>query len=505
MTRASLAECPALCPACSETCGFPCVFCGSNTPGEIRTPDRRIRNPLLYPAELRGRKDLRQRHFSLTPGLTPAKLKAGGECCDTRAIGKRFRGVTMTKPNSTRPEACGKPDKPYPDFPLFPHATKRWAKKVRGRLVYFGPWHDPEGALQRYLDQKDALHSGLTPRDTRAALTVFGLCGKFLSTKKQLLQSAELSIRSFNDYAATSKRLVKAFGKNRLVVDLGPDDFEKLRNRWTRTWGPVRLGGEINRVRVVFNYGIKNGLLDKLPVYGEGFKRPSKKVLRKHRYERGPKTFDAVEIRSMIDGAAQPLKTMILLGINCGFGNADIGTLPITALDVDRGWLNYPRPKTGIARRCPLWPETVGALRDWLAMRPTPKREEHADLVFITSQGDAWAKATSDNPVSKETRKLLDRLKVAGHRNFYALRHTLQTIGDEARDFLAVRHIMGHVGADIADEYREKLTDDRLRAVAEHVRGWLFAKAKPQAKGQRRKPTVRPTKKEAPSLRLFTA
>ena len=378
---------------------------------------------------------------------------------------------------------ASKPSKPSPDFPLTPHPSGRWCKKIRGKIYYFGPGGDPDpavaldqanAALAKYLEQKDRLQSGMTTTDNRAELTVFTLCGKFLTTKKRMMESGELSVHTYNDYARICKLLVRAFGKHRLVADLRPDDFERLRTRMAKNLSPVTLGNRMNKVRVVFNYGDKSDLMTDKMKFGEGFKRPSKKTLRRHKQEQGPKMFEAEEIRGMVEAAGQPLKAMILLGINCGFGNADVGTLPMKPLDLAGGWVNYWRTKTGIGRRCPLWPETVEAIEEWLTARPRPKNEEHAGLVFLTAKGDTWAKETSDNPISKETRKLLDALGINGHRNFYCLRHTLQTIGDEARDFLAVRAIMGHVGADIADVYREKVSDERLLAVADHVRAWLF-------------------------------
>jgi integrase len=385
----------------------------------------------------------------------------------------------MVKSDSTGSGFTGKPQKPakpYPDFPLFPHATKRWAKKIRGKMHYFGPWDDPDGALKKYLAEKDDLHAGRKAREQEvsAGVTVKVLCNAFLNHKEDGLKAGDLSPRTWKNYKETAELLVKQFGKARLVSDLRPDDFAALRNAMSRTWGPVRVGNFVQQVRSVFKFGYDSELLAVPLRFGPGFKRPSNKTLRLNRAEKGPRMFEADEVRKLLGAAPLPLRAMILLGVNCGFGNSDVGTLPRSALDLDRGWVNYHRPKTGITRRCPLWPETVAALRVALTERPEPRDEAHAGLVFVTKFGLPWAKDVADSPVTKEMRKLLDALGIGGHRSFYALRHTFETIGGEAKDQVAVDAIMGHIRDDMASVYRERISDDRLKAVSDHVRTWVF-------------------------------
>ena len=188
--------------------------------------------------------------------------------------------------------------------------------------------------------------------------------------------------------------------------------------------------------------------------------------------------FEAKELRAILDAAPMPLKAMILLGLNAGFGNNDCATLPTEALDLQSGWVHFPRPKTGIDRRCPLWPETVAALQETIGGRPTPRDAKDDGLAFITKYGQAWTGTTATaRPLSAEFHKLLVNLGL--HRNglgFYALRHTFETIGGDSRDQVAVDFIMGHSRNDMASVYRERIEDARLVAVTEHVRKWLFAK-----------------------------
>jgi integrase len=373
-----------------------------------------------------------------------------------------------------------KPEKPYPDFPLFAHNNGCWAKKIRGKLHYFGPWEDPDAALTTYLARRDDLHAGRTPTPTTpASLTLKDLCNAFLNHKQDLLDAGELSPRMWRQYKETCGVLIQQFGKQRIVVDLRPEDFAGLRRQLVARWSALTLGNFIQRVRIVFKYAADNDLIDRPVRYGQGFSRPSKKTLRLEKAKQGAKLFGPEEIHRMLAAARPQIKAMILLGINAGLGNADCGRVPQSALDLDAGWLDYPRPKTGMPRRCPLWPETVAALHVALANRPQPKQDEHASHVFLTRCGQPWHTDTSEAPISYEFGKLLRRLGINARTGlgFYALRHTFRTVADEAKDQPAADFIMGHEVPHMSSVYREKISDARLKAVTDHVREWLFGQA----------------------------
>jgi hypothetical protein len=160
------------------------------------------------------------------------------------------------KPRSRK--AADRPKKPYPDFPLTPHASGAWQKKIRGKTHYFGTWarrvngklERIEGngwkeALELYKAQADDLHAGRTPRVKNDGLTIADLCNRFLTAKQPKLQADEIGPRMFGEYKATTDRLVSTFGKTRFVDDLAADDFEALRADLAKQFGPVRLGNEL--------------------------------------------------------------------------------------------------------------------------------------------------------------------------------------------------------------------------------------------------------------------
>ena len=397
-----------------------------------------------------------------------------------------------TRKNRGSKRTTDRPPKPYKDFPLTPHPGGAWQKKIRGRIHYFGRWgHIRNGKMERlpddgwqqalelYKAQADDLHAGRTPRVKRTGegTTLDLLRGRFLTAKSRALDAHEITPRTYFEYKATTNLLIEQFGRDRLVDDITADDFEALRDGMAKRWGPVRLGNEIQKIKTFFKYGYETGLIDKPIRYGPQFKKPSASVLRRHRAKNGERMFQAAELCRLLDslGTNPIMRSMILLGINAGFNNSDCANLPLKALDLDGGWCNFPRPKTGIARRCPLWPETVTALREVIGTRPEPRNEEATPLVFVTTRGRPWLTLGTANPVSVAARNAMKAVGV--HREgigFATLRHVFRTIADGSRDQVAIDRIMGHADPSMGDVYRERIDDSRLLAVVEHVRRWLF-------------------------------
>jgi len=91
--------------------------------------------------------------------------------------------------------AGDKPKKPHPDFPLFPHASNRWCKKVKGKAYYFGKVStDPEGkaAIQDWFNRKDGILAGcdvperMSTRSAGMPVTITDVCDSFIAHKKNM-------------------------------------------------------------------------------------------------------------------------------------------------------------------------------------------------------------------------------------------------------------------------------------------------------------------------------
>lgn len=162
---------------------------------------------------------------------------------------------------------------------------------------------------------------------------------------------------------------MKHFGRQRRVASLDSDDFAGLRESLAKGRGLVTLANDIRNIRILFQHAYHpdgEKLVDAPVAMGKAFQEPKDEHIRKETQERervhGRRRFNASELRMMlnaldgipvgIDGHDGPVKlrrdpslrAMILLGVNCGYGQSDIAGLHERHLDLVNGWATFPRP-----------------------------------------------------------------------------------------------------------------------------------------------------------------
>ena len=110
-------------------------------------------------------------------------------------------------------------------------------------------------------------------------MTIRELCNLFIRSKRIKLDAGQLSPRSFVDYDHACRVLLDEFGPMRSVIDLRPQDFEKLYSRLSRKHGIATLGREITVVRMIFKYALESDLIERPVKFGPTFCGPSKQDL----------------------------------------------------------------------------------------------------------------------------------------------------------------------------------------------------------------------------------
>ncbi len=362
-------------------------------------------------------------------------------------------------------KTIAKPSRPYEGFPLFAHNNGQWAAKIQGKTFYFGPWANPAAASAKFLKERDYLYAGVEPPTQFAVApaasgepTVADLLDTFLGPKDWARQSGEISQVSYDEYETVCD-VMAAWGKRIELRSLKAADFQRLRvalgQGKTKQLGAVTIKRRLTVARMIFKCARKLGItID----YFDDLRSPAARTLRQAR-NRKIKLFTSEQVREIVATATGEIKGMVLLGINCAFGPKDCCDLPTDRVDLKNGWHNFHRIKTGIERRCPLWPETVDALR------------------VATNNGHVFKSDWNRRNIAYHFRKLVDGFYVKDVTEFYSLRRTFETIATTAGVPQAVIDaIMGHVPAsdDMSAIYRQKVFNDQQLQCTNHIREWYL-------------------------------
>ena len=362
-----------------------------------------------------------------------------------------------------------KPEKPYPEYPLTPHASGNWCKKIRGKIWYFGKNHVE--ALTRYTLERADLEAGRTPesrqKGSSGSLTLSTLVKRFLSHKQSQVDRGDLSELTMSDYEKYCGKCVAFFGKGCPVADL-------VASRWTDyadslpKMAPSSKKRLVTMTRSIFSFALREQLIPDPLSFGSAFVIPKAKQHRIHRQRsvarRGKLAFDQEGVRMLLDKTSGQWRLFVLLGLNCAFGNSDIARLPWSAVDLESHMpsIEYGREKTGIERRAILWPETCYELS---------RLDRQGGLVFQTKFGNRYKPTSISTPFGE----MLERLGMKRHGlNFYSLRRTFETVASEKGPQHVVDYVMGHLDDSMAAVYRQEITDESIRDVCYHVRGWAL-------------------------------
>jgi integrase len=363
--------------------------------------------------------------------------------------------------------------KPRASFPLTPHASGRgWSKKYRGHQLFIAE-RVAEAAVEEFNRLARLIDTGqYRPEQKRKApsrVTVGDVVRRYVEERERDVDAGRLTCGACDDYDDAGNDMVTAFGGDKLVCDLDPDNFTRLYRAWADGDSPLgshALGRMVQSCRTIFKHAYENAWVESIPRYGSVFRKPAAE-------KKQGVGFTLEEARALVAAAAASnvqLEAMLLLMLNGGYTAKDCAALPRSAVDFDANIVHFPRPKMkrrrALARVMVLWPETAEALKEVMLRRPKD------ELVFRTVHGNPWVQGLTDS-----VRLLCERLQDAmgwDVRGPSWLRHLHRTIADELEKPHAAARLMGHRIPGIAETYIDTIEHCRVEEITLHIRARLW-------------------------------
>jgi integrase len=353
-------------------------------------------------------------------------------------------------------------------IPLYRHKNGQWCKRIGGKIYYFGT--ELSKALVLYEKSRESIAAGCGKHTDSPEYALHELADLYYSHKKQQVVGGEFSERSLLDSKKTLDTLCAIMDRESVPASWTQNHYTRLKGELFKSRAGngkrshTTVAGDIRRIRAFLGW-CKRAKLAALD-YESFLREPPARAIRLERSNSSSGPLEAEAIRAILSKCGVRFKPLVLLGINGGLGAGDIANLTLESLEGE--WLVCPRLKTGAPRRIWLWPETREAIAAY-----RKKASQAVGVAFVTRGGKKWTTHTSDLAGQMFTKAREEAGLERG--SFYDLRRTFQTVGDETLDFPAVSFCMGHTpsSSDMAARYRQ-INDERIRAVCEHVRSWLF-------------------------------
>jgi integrase len=370
------------------------------------------------------------------------------------------------------------PRKPAPGLPIFLHASGQYAWKFRGKFYYLGK--DPIAAVERYLREHEWVRAGKQdPERLAAELTLRSLLDDWLVDRKLDVDSGAITLQRWEDLHRTARRALEVIDGDVPILSLPPDAWRRGLSKSSSRLGPTTRKVLAGNLRSAINWAIREGLLPASPALLDAIRGPNPREISRHRYrvtaDHGLRLFTATEFRALLEACRDVTdKAIVLLSLNCAFEPHDLAALQVDMLpplSACPAWLHFPRPKTGVVRRAPIWPVTLSAT--WEAVESTP-------VVKCLQRGTQAVFRRATGPVGKvyfvnRFRRIAEAAGVYRKQvGLLGLRRSFATIAGETGDQAAVDTIMGHARRDMASVYRQGVSDLRLLRCTDMVHRWAL-------------------------------